>query len=312
MISPVAEKLIAAMRARKAAGLGISGQMDVERLRAEYREMGARSARADGVAIVPATGLSCPASWIRPDAAGRTTGTMLYLHGGGYVIGGLDSHTPMATHIARASGCDVLLLDYRLAPEHRFPAAVDDAVAAYRWLLHGGVDPSTAVVAGDSAGGGLTIATLLRLRDEGTQLPAAAVVISPWADLELSETSVREEADADPMVDDVSLRWMRDLYLAGVDPRDPLATPCNGDLHGLPPVLIQVGEHEILRSDSRRLAESIRGAGGKVELEEWPGMVHVWHFFAGTMPEADSAVSAMGTWIQDELAKVSTRGSTDV
>ena len=312
MVSPVAEKLITAMRARKAAGLGISGQMDVERLRAEYREMGARSGRADGVEIVPAPGVSCPASWLRPGAAGSTTATMLYLHGGGYAIGGLDSHTPMATHIARASGCDVLLLDYRLAPEHRFPAAVDDAVAAYRWLLDGGVDPSATVIAGDSAGGGLTIATLLRLRDEGTQLPAAAVAISPWADLELAESVAREAADADPMVDQVSLRWMRDLYVGDADHGHPFATPLNGDLHGLPPVLIQVGEHEVLLSDSRRLAEAIRGAGGEVELEEWPGMFHVWHFFAGAMPEADAAVDALGRWVHQQLEGASPRSSTDV
>lgn len=311
MVSPVAQKLITAMHARKAAGLGISGQMDVERLRAEYREMGARSTRAEGVEIVPAAGPSCPASWIRPGAAGSKAGTILYLHGGGYAIGGLDSHTAMASHIARASGCDVLLLDYRLAPEHRFPAAVDDAVAAYRWLLDTGVDPSATVIVGDSAGGGLTIATLLRLRDEGTQLPAAAVAISPWADLELSENFEREAADADPMVDEVSLRWMRDLYLGDADPRHRLATPLNGELHGLPPVLIQVGEREVLLSDSRRLAEAIRRAGGEVQLEEWPGMVHVWHFFAGAMPEAGEAVDALGEWVRQQLASA-TRRSTDV
>lgn len=236
---------------------------------------------------------------------------MLYLHGGGYVIGGLESHTAMATHIARASACDVLLIDYRLAPEHRFPAAVDDAVAAYRWLLEQGTDPGTLVIGGDSAGGGLTVATLLRLREEGAPLPAAAVVISPWADLELAETS-REGADADPMVDVVSLRWMRDLYMGDADPRDPCATPLNGELHGLPPILVQVGEHEILLSDSRRLAASIRRAGGEVELQEWPGMVHVWHFFAGAVPEADSAVDSLGTWVRDRIATMSTRRTTDV
>ena len=312
MVSLVAEKLIAAMHARKAAGLGISGQMDVDRLREEYREMGARSSCADGVEIVPVDGLSCPASWIRPATASSTTGTIVYLHGGGYTIGGLDSHTPMATHIALAAGCDLLLLDYRLAPEHRFPAAVDDAAAAYRWVLDRGTDPATVAVAGDSAGGGLTIATLLRLREDGTPLPRAAVAISPWADLELIEERSGEPADADPMVDDVALRWMRDMYLGEHDSGDPLATPLNGDLHGLPPILIQVGEREILLSDARRLATSLEQAGGEVELQEWPGMVHVWHFFAGAMPEADAAVAALGMWIRQQLASASSGRFTDV
>jgi cytochrome P450/acetyl esterase/lipase len=310
VLSPVAQKLIGAMHARKAAGQGISGQTDVERLRAEYREMGARSRRPDCVEIVPAEGPSCPASWIRPDST--RTGTMLYLHGGGYVIGGLESHTAMAAHIAQATGCDVLLLDYRLAPEHRFPAAVDDATEAYRWLLDRGIDPATVVVAGDSAGGGLTMATLLRLRAEGVPRPAAAVLISPWADLELTEGPAREQADSDPMVDEVTLRWMRDLYLGEHDRADPLATPLHGELDDLPPVLIHVGEHEILLSDSRRLAESLERAGGEVELLEWPGMFHVWHFFAGAMPEADAAVDALGRWVRQRLERASSRSSTDV
>lgn len=274
--------------------------------------MGARSSRAEGVEIVPAEGPSCPASWLRSATADGTTGTMLYLHGGGYVIGGLDSHTPMATHIARATGCDLLLLDYRLAPEHRFPAAVDDSAAAYRWLLDQGTDPATVAIAGDSAGGGLTVATLLRLRGDGTPLPAAAVAISPWADLELRESVAREAADADPMVDEVSLRWMRDMYLGEHARSDPLASPLNGDLHGLPPVLVQVGEHEILLPDARRLAASLERAGGEVELQESPGMFHVWHFFAGAMPEADAAVGALGTWVRQQLDRASSRRSTDV
>jgi epsilon-lactone hydrolase len=195
----------------------------------------------------------------------------------------------------------VLALDYRLAPEHPHPAPVIDAVAGYRWLLEQGVAPEHVVIAGDSAGGGLTVATLLRARDEGFPMPAAAVPISPMVDLQATGESMVTRADADPMIDRAMALEIVQLFLGDGDRRDPHAAPLHGDLTGLPPLLIQVGDAEVLLDDSVRLADTARAAGVDVTLEVWPEMVHVFQASAGFVPEADAAIARIAEFCRAKL-----------
>jgi epsilon-lactone hydrolase len=255
---------------------------------------------ADDVTASPVEVDGMAAEWVV--AAGADAGTVvLYLHGGGYVMGSLATHRKLAGDVSRAAGARVLLLDYRLAPEAPYPAAVDDAVAAYRWLLAGGVEPKAIAVAGDSAGGGLTVATLLALRDRGLPLPGAGVAISPWADLTLEAASLDGLAERDPVVRGGDLKRYRDWYLDGTDPRHPGASPAHADLAGLPPLLVHVGEAEVLLDDAVLLAESGRRDGVDVTLEAWPDMVHVWHVFAGRVPESTAAVDRIGAFLRARL-----------
>ena len=240
-----------------------------------------RAAMAEMAGASPARGrhrgsrspwVVAPLSGSRPDA-GATDAAVLYLHGGGYCIGSLDSHRGLGGRLALATGSTVAMLDYRLAPEHPFPAAVDDAVAAYRDLLSLGIRPDRLAIAGDSAGGGLTVATLLALRGSGEPLPAAAVCLSPWTDLTQSSTAYRNLADVDPMVSKAGLDLMSGAYLDGVDPRTELASPLfAADFGGLPPVRIEVGEYEVLIDDATGLAERMRESRGQRDTEGVAGI----------------------------------------
>lgn len=224
---------------------------------------------------------------------------ILYLHGGGYVGGSPEVYRPLVGRIAEAAGAELLCPDYRLAPEHPFPAALDDAVAVYEWLLAEGIAPQRLAVAGDSAGGGLAFALLLRLRDMGRPLPAAVAALSPWTDLALTGASLQLHAAADPMLHPQDVAPVANWYLAGADPRHPWASPLYGDPSGLPPALIQVGGDEILHDDAIRMADRLRAAGGIVELEVWPRMPHVWHLFAAVMPEARRAIGRIGRFFDN-------------
>ena len=237
------------------------------------------------------------AEWLRPSGAERDA-VVLYLHGGGYVLGSPRSHRHLAAAIASAAGARALLLDYRLAPEHPFPAAVDDAVAAYRWLVQGGIGPGKIVIAGDSAGGGLTVAALLALRDARVPTPAGAVCLSPWVDLTGTAGSYQRNADSDPIVRPALIQEMANAYLRGLDPRTPLASPLFGDLRGLPPLLIQVGAGEVLVDDATTLADRAKAAGLDATLEVWDHMVHVWHWFLPMLDEAQAAVDRIGTFVR--------------
>jgi acetyl esterase/lipase len=236
------------------------------------------------------------AEWIA--APGATADrVILYLHGGGYVIGSIKTHRAMISRIARAANARALAIDYRLAPEHPFPAAVEDAIAAYRWLIAQGYKPGKIVIAGDSAGGGLTLALLLAIRDAGLPMPAGAVPISPWTDLEGTGESVRTRAAKDVMVTQDNLASSAKQYYGKHDPKNPLISPLHADFRGLPPMLIQVGDAEILLDDSTRVAERAKVAGVQVELEVWDEMPHVWHVFAKLLPEGQQAIDKVGKFV---------------
>jgi epsilon-lactone hydrolase len=223
---------------------------------------------------------------------------VLYLHGGAYAIGSPSCYRHLTWRIAAAARACVLAVDYRLAPEHPFPAALHDAVAAYRWLLAEGAAPRQVVVMGDSAGGGLTLAVLLKLRDDGLPLPGAAVALSPWTDLAATGASLARNAKADPMLLADLVPSLARQYLAGADPRHPYASPLYGDPAGLPPTLFHVGSDEILHDDAVRMADKMRAAGCRVELEVWPRMPHVWHLFAPVLPEAHRAIRRIGAFVR--------------
>lgn len=296
MASPELQAVIDLLRGRPAP------RVDTPEGLAAYRQgfvaMTADQPLPPDVAVRPVDAGGVPGEWLEPAEA--TQGPiLLFLHGGAYVRGSPATHRALVAALCRAAGVRALTLDYRLGPEHRFPAALEDAVAAWRWLLeHSGEPPGRLALAGDSAGGGLSLATLVALRDAGDPLPAAAALLSPWTDLAHTGASITERAAADPFVDRAYLETMAACYLGGHDPRDPLASPLYADLCGLPPLLIQVGTAEILLDDSVRVAEAVRRCGGSVTLEQWPDMVHVWHLFAPMLPEGRAGIEQAAAWLR--------------
>lgn len=255
---------------------------------------------ADDVGVEAVTVAGRNAEWIRAPGS-QPERAILYLHGGGYIMGSLTTHRSLAGEVSRAAQAAVLLLDYRLAPEAPFPAAVEDGVASFRWLLDQGFVPRALAIAGDSAGGGLTVATLVSARDQGLPMPGAAVCISPWADLTCSNESYQSRADADPMVTpDISR--MADLYLQGADPKNPLASPNYADLRSLPPLLIHVGRDEVLLDDSVKLDEKAKADGVDSTLEIWEDMIHVWHAFHPMLPEGRQAIERVGAFLREKWA----------
>ena len=271
--------------------------MTVAEQRAQYERAEKAFPVPADVKIEHVAASAVPAEWLSPPGA-RDGVAILYLHGGGYVIGSPRSHRHLAAAIGSAAGSCVLLPDYRLAPEHPFPAAVDDAVAAYRWLLERPIAPRGIVIAGDSAGGGLTVATLLALRDAGLPLPAAGVCISPWVDLACGGASYGTRATVDPIVTRDAVAAMATRYLAGQDPKTPLASPLYADLRGLPPLLIHVGDAEVLLDDAGQLAERARAAGVEAALDVWDEMIHVWHWFFPMLDEGRTAIDCIGGFIR--------------
>ena len=270
----------------------------IEQRRAAFEAVTQMFPVPDDVKSEPVDAGGIPAEWIAAPGADPDR-VIYYLHGGGYAMGSINTHREMVSRICRASGARALAIDYRLAPEHSFPAAVEDATAAYRWLLSAGVDPARLVIAGDSAGGGLTVATLVALRDAGDSLPAAAVCLSPWVDMEGIGESMTTKAEADPMVNREDLIEGAQAYLGGADPRTPLAAPLYADLKGLPPLLIHVGTAETLLDDSTRLAERAKAAGVDVTLEPWEDMIHVWQFLASMLAEGQQAIDRIGGFIRE-------------
>ncbi|MBQ75302.1 MAG: alpha/beta hydrolase [Gammaproteobacteria bacterium] len=245
------------------------------------------------------SGISCEWISFEDSSADRV---MLYFHGGGYIVGGFDSHQDIAWRLAKASGLKVLLVDYRLAPESPFPAAVEDATACYRWLLGEGYLPENMIVGGDSAGGGLAVAALVNIKNLGLSQPSGAVLMSPWVDLTVSGDSIDGNAKADPMMSRAALEFFANNYVGDLDRRAPLASPLFADLSGLPPMLVHVGSTEVLRSDAERLVEKVKQANGNAVLEIWPGMPHVFQLLAGRIPEGKDAVEKLGAFMRNRTA----------
>ena len=241
-----------------------------------------------------------PAEWTDADGVAGDA-AIVYLHGGGYIMGNLDSHRNLVANLSRAAGIRALSVEYSLAPENKFPRAVEDAVAAVQYVHAQGIAPERVIVAGDSAGGGLTAATLIALRDRGIASPAAGVLISPWLDLTQSGETMTTLADADPMVTKSLLDLCSDAYVGDGDAKAPLASPLFADLTGLPPLLVHVGTAETLLDDARRFDQAARAAQVDATLEEWEDMIHVWHTFAGLLPEANQAIDRIGAFIKEQL-----------
>ncbi len=235
------------------------------------------------------------AEWVSLEG-GSGQRVVLYFHGGGYCIGSAETHRDLVSRLCRAAKARALSVDYRLAPEDPHPAAVEDGVAAYRWLRKQGVPARSIVVAGDSAGGGLTLATLLALRDAGDALPAAGICMSPVTDLTKEGESMRTKVDLDPMVNPESSTKYAQMYLGGGDARTSLASPLYASLKGLPPLLIVVGTSEVLLDDSTRFARKAKEEGVSCELEVWEEMIHIWPFFA-ELPEARQAIDRMAAFV---------------
>jgi acetyl esterase/lipase len=256
---------------------------------------------ADGTQAVTADAGGVLAEWTASPAADPSR-VILYLHGGGYVSGSIASHRSMVSHLGLASGARTLALHYRRAPESPFPAAADDAMTGYRFLVDSGIDPARIVLAGDSAGGGLVMATLLSLRDAGERLPAGGFVISPWVDLLNDSPSMTAKDAVDPMIHKPYLDDLAAQYLNGADPRTPRASPLYGDLRGLPKLLIQVGTDETLLDDATRLAARAAAADVHVTLSAWPHMIHVWHLFHARLADARAAIAEAGAWMKAALA----------
>ncbi|MGH0034209.1 MAG: alpha/beta hydrolase [Myxococcota bacterium] len=303
-----------ARRGRRLPGWSARTELVVEGMRAFLQTMTARDpallqATAGGALGGPSAAMrgtrqrgttlgEVRAEWIEPaEGAGDDAPVVLFLHGGGYVFGSIDSHRDLACRLALAAGSRVALIDYRLAPQHPFPAALNDALAAYRALLDRGIPPTRVVVAGDSAGGGLSLALLLEVRNRGWESPAAAALICPWVDLALTGKSLEHNAETD-YLDRAMLATWSNYYRSGEDARHPLVSPLYADLTGLPPLLIHVGAAEILLDDAQALAGRAQDAGVPIELTVWDDMFHDWHGAAALVPEGQRAIDEIGRFVR--------------
>lgn len=279
----------------------------VRQLRQQLDEATAKMAIVPEVQTQPTRAGDRDAEWVLVARASRDRRVALYFHGGGYALGSLTSARPLAGNLCVALRRPILSLDYRLSPEHPFPAAIEDGIAAYEWLLESGYSPRDMVLAGDSAGGGLSVAVLLALRDRGVAGPAAAMCFSPWLDLTLESDSLEKHAIQDPIIQPWKLAEMAGWYLGGRPATDPLASPVFADLRGLPPLLVQVSSSECLLDDARTFAAVADRAGVDATLQTWAGMPHVWHSFAPRLPEAQAALAAAARWLHTQ-----TRTHTEV
>ncbi len=273
---------------------------DLHAQRARLDSLGDFFPVPDGTEVEPASVGGIKGEWVRAKHA-RRDAALLYLHGGGYLLGSPKSHRHLAALLSDAADLQVFVPHYRLAPEHPFPAAVDDAVAAYEGLVQSQIVPQKIAIAGDSAGGGLALATLVALRDKADTMPACAVVISPWADLSQGGESHRARKARDPIVGKEGLDEMAAAYLGTANPKEPLASPLYADLQGLPPLLIQVGSEEALHSDAVEVWKKAEAAGVDVSFESWGKMVHVWHVFHVVLGEGRDATHRIGSFLKNHL-----------
>ncbi len=273
----------------------------IEEARDRLNMLASRRTLAAATRVEPIMAGGVPGEWVSaPDAA--TDKCILCLHGGGYTMGTSKSVHGIASILSAVSGYRALAIGYRLAPEHPFPAALEDATAAYRWLLDQGILPRHITIVGVSAGGGLALSTLVTLRDAVIALPACAVLLSPWTDLAGTGESMTTRAEADPWITPHMNQYHARLYAKGADLRHPLISPLYADLHGLPPLLIHVGSDEVMLDDSTRVAERAKADGVEVTLDVWEGMWHAWHAFAPQLPEGQRALEKVGQFIRRKLA----------
>ncbi|WDL95652.1 alpha/beta hydrolase [Alicyclobacillus sp. ALC3] len=275
-------------------------QPTLEQERAGMEAAWSQVAVLTDVTVEPTTFAGMHAEWVSAPNS-RLDSALLYLHGGAYYMGSVVSHREIASRLARACAMRVLVIEYRLAPEHPYPAAVEDSVTAYRELVESGIRPENIVIAGDSAGGGLTVATLVALRDRGYALPTNAVAMSPWTDLECTGGSMVTRAPFDPMLTPESVRGITHHYVGEADPRSPLISPIYADLSGLPPMLIHVGHDEVLLDDAIRLSDRLNAAGVAAGVKVWEGMWHVFQSFAAYVPESQQAIDEIGNFVQSKL-----------
>jgi uncharacterized repeat protein (TIGR03833 family) len=277
-----------------------SSEVPIEVQRRQWEESVAAVELPPGTVIEATSIAGVPGEWITRSEAARDH-ALLFLHGGGFTTGSCRTHRELAARLCSTTGWPILLVDYRLAPEDPFPAGLEDVVQVYRGLLTQGFPSDHLIIGGDSAGGGLALSSVLLLRDRGEPLPAAIVLLSPWLDLSLSGPTIESRAAIDPLVSrSALLACVRD-YIGQHDPRDPLISPVFAQLHGLPPLLIQVGDHEVLLSDSTRLTEQAQAAGVDVTLEVWSEMWHVWHGWTATLPEGQAALERIGEYVRQTL-----------
>lgn len=278
-------------------------ELSVKVIRDGLNQLGTLSRLPKDVKCEPINAGGVPGEWITtPDII--SDHVLLYFHGGGYIGGSIETHKDLVSRISRAAKVRVLIINYRLAPEHSFPAALEDAVIAYQWLLtNEKIDPKNIIIGGDSAGGGLTISTLVKLREEGVPLPTAAICLSPWTDLAGTGESIKTKAELDPFITPELDEFCAKMYLKDVDPKNYLASPLYADLTGLPPIYIQVGTSECLLDDSKRLAKNAKEAGIDVELDIWEDMIHIFAIFAPLAPEGQQAILKISDFIQKNLKK---------
>ncbi|MDQ4099782.1 MAG: alpha/beta hydrolase [Chloroflexota bacterium] len=288
------------IRTELLASRGNATPLSIEEARRAWEDAVENANRSVMETVAPVDLDGVPGEWVAPHIT-TCDGAMLFFHGGGYNAGSCRTHRALAARLARAAGVPILLVDYRLAPEHPCPAAVQDAMVAYRWLLRHGFAGRQLVLGGDSAGAGLALAALVGLRDDGDEPPAGAYLISPWVDLSLTGPSFLTHADLDPTTTHKALSDAAQLYLGERAPTDPVASPLHADLSGLPPLLIQVGGLEILQCDATRLAERATLAGVEHQLEVWDEMWHVWHAWAESFPEARAAICRIGAFVRQCL-----------
>lgn len=274
--------------------------LEIADRRAVYDSMGDTFSVAEDVEAEPASLGGVAAEWTRTPQADHDR-VIVYLHGGGYVYGSIKSHRHLASEFGRAARARCVAVDYRLAPEHPFPAALDDVLAVVRALVAGGTDPRRLALVGDSAGGGLAVAAMVALRDEGLPQPACALLLSPFTDMEASGSSFEDKADEDPAVKKATIEFVARAYLNGRSPRTPLASPIHADLRGIAPLMILVGSTEVLMDDSMKLARAAAGANVSTRLEVWPGMVHIWPTYHRILGAGRQAIAAGADFIRHAM-----------
>jgi monoterpene epsilon-lactone hydrolase len=278
----------------------MEGKQSIQALRDGLEQMVAMADIPDDVKCDPTNAGGVPAEWISTPGAIEKN-LILYIHGGGWVAGSVNTHRDLVARISRASKTRSLIIDYRLAPEYPFPAGLNDCLTAYNWVLSTGIKPENLVIAGDSAGGNLTLASLIKLRDEGIPLPVAAVCLSPVTDLTLSGESYKTRAELDPSIKRDDIEFMVSQYVEVKDRQNPLVSPLYADLRGLPPLLIHVGTAEVLHDDSTRFAGRAKEAGVDVTLEIFEDMIHVFHTFAPLAPEGQEGIEKIAEFVLRKL-----------